>query len=494
MSVKPQKTISTQAALIPLCVLIIGIVSILLSVGPDNIQMLSQPLLIVCGLLALAISVYHRRPLRRSLRVSSYKSLVQAMPVLAILLLIGTVSATWMFSGVVPSLICYGMEILNQKMFLATACAVCAVVSVMSGSSWTTIATIGVAFMGIGTMWGYSPGWIAGAIISGAYFGDKISPLSDTTVLASSTCGVPLMEHIRYMMWTTTPAMLVALLTYMAVGFSVPTVAGSQNSEILTELQHTFNISPLCLLIPVVTLIVLAFRVGTIKTLIICTIMGIAGIFILQPQVLSLLEQSSASDGGLWLHIRTIVGLLASETSLNLSNPLLNSLVSTGGMAGMMPTITLVLSALFFGTSMMASGLLSVITHAITQRLRKNGKIISSTAATGLLLNSFTGDQYLSIILCGNVYRNLYRRRFLEPRLLSRTIEDSTSVTSVLIPWNSCGLTQSAVLGVSTLVYMPFCIFNLASPVMTLIFGWTGFRIKTSGNVSSIAGIQPGVE
>lgn len=478
MSDKSIKGLTTAVALIPLYMLIIGIVSILVVAGPGNIQQLSQPLLIMCGMIALIIARLYRRPLRRTLQISANKSLTQALPVLAILLLIGTVSATWMFSGVVPSLICYGMEILNQKMFLATACAVCAVVSVMSGSSWTTIATIGVAFMGMGTMWGYSPGWIAGAIISGAYFGDKISPLSDTTVLASSTCGVSLMEHIRYMMWTTIPAMLIALFVYMVVGMIVVPSPDVQNSDILSALHATFNISPLCLLIPIATLGVLLLRVGTIKTLIISTIMGVIGIFVLQPQVLSVIEQTPFSNASLWLHISAISGILISETSLNFSEPILDSLVSTGGMAGMMPTITLVLSALFFGTSMMASGLLSKITHSITSRLSKNGEIISSTAATGLLLNSFTGDQYLSIILCGHLYRNLYRRRFLEPKLLSRTIEDSTSVTSVLIPWNSCGLTQSAVLGVATLSYLPFCIFNLASPFMTLLFGLTGYRIR----------------
>ena len=487
MSEKPHKKLTTTVALIPLFVLISGIASILVVCGPDNIQMLSQPLLIMCGLIALAIARIYRRPLRRPLQVSAYKSMTQALPVLAILLLIGTVSATWMFSGVVPSLICYGMEILNQKMFLATACAVCAVVSVMSGSSWTTIATIGVGFMGLGTMWGYSSGWIAGAIISGAYFGDKISPLSDTTVLASSTCGVPLMEHIRYMMWTTTPAMLIALFAYMAVGMTVTPVSDIQSSEVLASLHTVFNISPWCLLIPVATLLVLLFRVGTIKTLVLSTIMGIVGIFVLQPQVLSIIEQQTCSiASGMWVHLSAISGILVTETSLNFSEPILDSLVSTGGMAGMMPTVTLVLNALFFGTSMMASGLLSKITHSITSRLSKNGKIISSTAATGLLLNSFTGDQYLSIILCGNLYRNLYRRRFLEPRLLSRTIEDSTSVTSVLIPWNSCGLTQSAVLGVATLTYLPFCIFNLASPIMTLLFGLTGYRIRATSTICRV--------
>ncbi|MCM1021538.1 MAG: sodium:proton antiporter [Muribaculum sp.] len=476
---KTPKEISTSAALIPLGVLICGITSTLIFDGADNIQSFSQPLLVVCGLIALAIASFHNRPLKRPLTVSAHKSAVQALPVLAILLLIGTVSASWMFSGVVPALICYGMDILNQQMFLATTCAVCAVVSVMSGSSWTTIATIGVAFMGIGTMWSYSPGWIAGAIISGAYFGDKVSPLSDTTVLASSTCGVPLMQHIRYMMWTTGPAMGLALIIYTVVGFCTPANMSSQSVEVIDLLHATFNITPLCLLIPVATIVVLSCKVGTIKTLVISTILGVAGIFILQPQILTALEENLVSDNTIWRHIQSIAGLLSTDTSLNLNHTLLNSLVSTGGMKGMLPTITLVLSALFFGTSMMASGLISTITHSITRRLRKNGKIISSTALTGLMLNSFTGDQYLSIILCGNLYRNLYRRRFLEPRLLSRTIEDSTSVTSVLIPWNSCGLTQSTVLGVTTLAYLPFCIFNIVSPLMTLIVGWFGFHIHS---------------
>ena len=476
MNNKKHRDIPLVAALIPVSLLIIGIVAFLVTNGADNIQLFSQPLLVLCGIVALIIAVHYRRPLKRPLKVSVGKSVAQAVPVLAILLLIGTVSATWMFSGVVPTLICYGMEVLNPNLFLATACCICAVVSVMSGSSWTTIATIGVAFMGIGTMWGYSPGWIAGAIISGAYFGDKVSPLSDTTVLASSTCGVRLMSHIRYMMFTTIPAMSLAIIVYLLVGLNTVPETGESNMEILDKLHATFNISPLCLLIPVATLLILALRAGTIKTLVISTVLGIIGIFMLQPQLLPEIGGDSVSDSTVVNHIHTIVGILATSTSLNMNHPLLDSLVTTGGMAGMIPTITLVMSALFFGTSMMASGLLTVIIGAVTQRLRRKGRIVSSTAATGLMLNCFTGDQYLSIILCGNLYRNLYRRRSLEPRLLSRTIEDSTSVTSVLIPWNSCGLTQSAVLGVATLVYFPFCIFNIVSPLVTVLTGFVSAR------------------
>ncbi|WP_289858099.1 Na+/H+ antiporter NhaC family protein [uncultured Muribaculum sp.] len=472
MNNKKYIDIPLVAALIPITLLIVGIVLFLVTNGADDIQLFSQPLLILCGFVALSIAIIYRRPLRRPLKISIGKSFTQAVPVLAILLLIGTVSATWMFSGVVPTLICYGMEVLNPNLFLVTACCICAAVSVMSGSSWTTIATIGVAFMGIGIMWGYSPGWIAGAIISGAYFGDKVSPLSDTTVLASSTCGVPLMSHIRYMMFTTIPAMSLAIIVYLLVGLNTLPETGESNMEILDKLHGTFNITPLCLLIPVATLLILALRAGTIKTLVISTVLGIIGIFMLQPQLLPSIGSAPVSDSAAVNHIHTIIGILTTRTSLNMDHPLLDSLVTTGGMAGMIPTITLVLSALFFGTAMMASGLLSVIINSIMRRLKRKGKIVSSTAATGLLLNCFTGDQYLSIILCGNIYRNLYRRRSLDTRLLSRTIEDSTSVTSVLIPWNSCGLTQSAVLGVATLAYFPFCIFNIASPLVTLLMGF----------------------
>ena len=465
---------SLVASLIPIVVLIIGLVTIIMTYGAGAVQDMSHYILLSAAAIAAVISlVFYRRPLR-AMRIGLMKSAAQVLPTIPILLMIATVAATWMLSGVVPTLICYGLELLNPSAFLVTACAVCAVISVLSGSSWTTIATIGVAFMGIGSVWGYNPGWIAGAIISGAYFGDKVSPLSDTTVLASSTCDVNLFTHIRYLMWTSIPAMAIALTVFAIAGMTGSHNVDRQSTMMLVHLHDMFNITPWCLLIPLATIGLIIMRLNTAVTLGLSSILGLAGIFLWQPDILATLSAST----GISDIAKAIVRLLVTETSLATGDPILDSLVSTGGMEGMLPTIYLILSAMIFGGVLMGSGMLSRITHSITKRINSSKTTVTTTVATGLMLNGCTGDQYLSIILNGNLYRNLYKRNGLESRLLSRSIEDSTSVTSVLIPWNSCGLTQSAVLGVATLTYLPYCIFNIASPLVSIATAWIGFRIR----------------
>jgi len=476
---------SLSASLIPIGVLIFGLVTLILIFGAEDIQSLGQPLLLVAAITSTAISVIFYRRTFRAFRIGIAKAAVQVLPTVPILLLISTVAATWMLSGVVPTLICYGLDMLNPTMFLFTTCSVCALISVLSGSSWTTIATVGLAFMGIGTLWDYHPGWIAGAIISGAYFGDKVSPLSDTTVLASSTCGVRLFPHIRYMMITTIPALILSLIVFMIAGIFHSGNTSEQSSGMIDALHSTFDITPWCLLIPLITIIILALRAGTKLTLTASTLLGIAGIFMFQPEILVRLEGSQTAST--LTHISAIGHLLVTSTELPTGNEQLDALVATGGMEGMLPTIALILCAMCFGGAMMGSGMLFTITHAVTSRLSKTRNIVISTVVTGLMLNSCTGDQYLSIILNGNLYRNLYRRRGLDPRLLSRSIEDSTSVTSVLIPWNSCGLTQSAVLGVATLTYLPYCIFNIASPLVTILVASIGFRIRPASYTNATA-------
>ena len=390
------------------------------------------------------------------------------MPAIPVLLSIATVSASWMMSGVVPTLIVYGLEILNPMLFLFLTCSICAIVSVLSGTSWTTIATIGVAFIGIGSVMGYEPGWIAGAIISGAYFGDKVSPLSDSTVLASTSCGVEMFTHIKYMMITTVPSMTISLLVFLAYGlFSSPQPLIEQH-DIIVHLQSTFNISPWPLLIPLITCTLIIFRVKPLMTLIISTSLGIIGMFIFQPQIVA-----SIDNNGFLAEIK----VLFTSTSIDTGDEMLNSLVATGGMEGMMPTIYLVLCAMTFGGMLLGSGMIAAITKAFTRRLHSIRSIVTTTVGSGLFFNACTGDQYLSIILGGNVYKKLYRDNGLETRLLSRTLEDSVSVTSVLIPWNSCGVTQATVLGVATLTYLPYCIFNYLSPIMSIIVAYIGYKI-----------------
>lgn len=392
------------------------------------------------------------------------------------LVFIAGVSTTWMLSGVVPTLIHYGLESMNPTFFLLLTCVICAMISVLTGSSWSTIATIGVALMGVGTVLGYDPGWIAGAIISGAYFGDKVSPLSDTTVVASSACGVDLFKHIRYMMLTTGPAMGLSLIVFTLKGVLSDPTSQIAADDILSRLHETFNITPWVFTIPAITVAMLLLRVPTVLTLAISSLTGLVGVFVFQPQLLPHLGiKAGASIGEV---VSATANFIVNETTFSTGHELFDSLVSTGGLMGMVSTIILVLCAMLFGTAMIGTGMLSTITHTITRRLRRRFSTVAATVGSGLFLNACTADQYLSIIIGSNMYRDAYRRSGMEPRLLSRTVEDSVSVTSVLIPWNSCGVTQSTVLGVSTLTYLPYCLFNYLSPLMSLLLAYTGFRIK----------------
>lgn len=412
---------------------------------------------------------------RRGAILGLRRSAQQILPAVPMLICIAMVATTWMLSGVVPLLIDYGLKVLAPSTFLVVACAVCSVISVLTGSSWSTIATIGVAFMGIGTVMGFHPGWVAGAIISGAYFGDKVSPLSDTTVVASSACGVDLFKHIRYLTATAAPAMITALAVYLVVGMLNAPVDIETESGISAMLEGTFELTPWVLVIPAITLTLILFKVKTLVTLFVSAMSGLIGIFIFQPSIVSML-------GG--ANISSVLTLLWSGMGFETGVSTFDDLAGTSGISGMLPTIALVLSAMLFGSAMIGTGMLATISTAILARLRGRFAIVGATVASGLFINSCTADQYLSIIVGGNMYRNVYRGASLEPRLLSRTLEDSVSVTSVLIPWNSCGVTQSTVLGVATLVYLPFCIFNWMSPLMSLLMAYTGLGIHVNNEMT----------
>lgn len=471
----PNKLPSFGISLIPIIILLGAIVSIIVIKGADEALLVSKYILLISAFITAIIAVkFYKCPVSRLLK-GLLRSAHQVLPAIVILFFIATVSATWMLSGVVPALIDYGLEILNPQLFILITCAVCSVISVMSGSSWTTIATIGVAFMGIGTVFGYNEGWIAGAIISGAYFGDKISPLSDTTVLASSSCEVNLFTHIKYMMFTTVPTMLISLIIYTVVGLNSDTIDTAHSVQLIIALKSSFNITAWLLLIPIITFVLIIMKVKTVITLAISSMLGLCGIFIFQPQIVS--ELGGSSDD-IFSNIIVIADILFTETQIVTGDELLDSLVYTGGIAGMMSTIYLVLCAMTFGGMMLGSGMIASITKTITRKLHSAKSIVTATVGSGLFLNAATGDQYLSIIIGGNIYKNLYRINGLETRLLSRSLEDSISVTSVLIPWNSCGVTQATVLGVATITYLPYCLFNYISPLMSLFMAWTGYKIK----------------
>ena len=394
---------------------------------------------------------------------------------LIILLIIGALSGAWMVSGVVPTLIYYGIQIIHPSFFLVSTCLICCIVSVMTGSSWTTIATIGIALMGIGEAQGFEPGWIAGAIISGAYFGDKVSPLSDTTVLAASVTGSPIFSHIRYLLFTTIPSLIITLVIFTIAGLSHEAADTGHIAEYTQILDNKFYISGWLMIVPIATGIMIAKKVPSLITLFISTALAAVFAVIFQPELL----YEIAGDAG--SHTLTMIkgamSILFGSTSLDAGNAQINELIATRGMSGMLDTIWLIICAMCFGGAMTAGGMLESITKVFTKLAKTRVSMVSSTVASGLFLNICTADQYISIILTGNMFRDIYDANGYEGRLLGRTTEDAVTVTSPLIPWNTCGMTQATILNVPTMVYFPYCFFNLISPLMSILVAATGYSI-----------------
>ena len=444
--------------------------------GGDSINVGSQIALLsatsVCVM--LAIGVYRCR--WSVLEEAIIDNIRASASAIIILLLIGAIAGTWMVSGVVPTMIYYGLEILHPSFFLVASCLICAGVSLMTGSSWTTIATIGVALMGIGRAMGFPEGWVAGAIISGAYFGDKVSLLSDTTVLASSTVGVPIFTHIRYMLYTTMPSFAVALAVFTVAGLNL-SHDGATHAELYADtLRATFRITPWLLLVPLATGVLIARKLPAIVTLFASVVFACVAMLLAQRGLVASVAGVESLD-----FLSGFKGVLMScfgPTAVDTGNAQLNDLVATRGMAGMLNTVWLIICAMCFGGVMTGSGMLRSLTAVFLRVVRRAFSAVASTVGAGLFFNLCTADQYISIILSGRLFRDLYAERGLEERLLSRSVEDSATVCSVLVPWNSCGMTQATVLGVATFTYLPYCIFNIVSPCMSLLVAAVGWKIK----------------
>ena len=466
------REVSIWLSLIPMIVLVVMLALVIKVFGADAIEGGSQISLLLASSVAAFIAVVICRTPWSKLENAIVENIRTSASAIIILLLIGAIAGTWMLSGVVPTLMYYGLQIIHPKVFLAVACLICAVVAVLTGSSWTTIATIGVALMGIGEAYGFSEGWVAGAIISGAYFGDKVSALSDTTVLASSTVRVPLFEHIKYMSITTMPSFVIALIVFAIVSLTYSSDTMSQVAELSQVLKNSFNLSAWLILVPVITMILIVRRLPALVTLFISVVMACIAMAVAQPEIVR-----EIGGEGAFSTFRAIMNACSTSTALNTGNATINELVATSGMKGMLNTIWLVLCAMCFGGVMSGSGMLTAITQLFAKFAYRTVSVVSSTLATGLFANLLTADQYISIIITGNTFRGLYEKRGLEGRLLSRSVEDAATVTSVLVPWNSCGMTQSTVLGVATLTYLPYCLFNLISPCMSLLVAMIGYKI-----------------
>ena len=465
----PLPRIHWLIALIPLATLIALQVVVIREFGSDALDGASQTALLFAAAVAVAMGMVFYRVPWSSIDGAIGQNIKTMGPAILILFLIGAVSGSWMMSGVVPTMIYYGMQIVSPKVFLFVACLVSALVSLVTGSSWTTVATIGIALMGIGTAHGYEVGWTAGAIISGAYFGDKISPLSDTTVLASSVGEVPLFKHIRYMLITTVPSFTIALVIFLVASLC-HTAGGALQTEVFADgLQRVFVISPWLLIVPVVTGVLIALRLPAAIVLFLSALTAGMTMLVAQPDIVAQIGEGNSFRGLLLTY--------CSSTSVDTGNEALNSLVQTRGMRGMLSTVFLIFCAAAFGGALTGAGMIQSITSALAKGISGRRSLVSTTVATGLFANMATGDQYLSIVLTGNIYKKLYKEKGFEGRLLSRSTEDSATVTSVLVPWNTCGMTQSLVLKVPTIEYLPYCFFNIVSPLMSIFIAMLGYKI-----------------
>ena len=476
--------LSIWEALIPVIVLVGMLAYNVYVFGDDALSGSNQFILLLGGAVAAIVGIRNKVPYKRMLAevAENVKSTTGA---LLILLMVGALAGTWLISGIIPAMIYYGLQVLNPTIFLGACVFICAIISVATGSSWTTSATVGIALVGIGNALGISPGMTAGAVLSGAYFGDKLSPLSDTTNLAPAMAGGELFDHIQYMLYTTVPTITVTLIAFIIIGLNLDTSGTADIDSLLTSIEASFTINGWLFLIPVVVVILIVKKTPPLAALLIGTLLG--GIFALvfQPDVVAGItgaETLSFESG-----YKGVLKAITVETSVPTDNPVLSDLFSAKGMAGMLGTIWLIVCAMVFGGIMDGIGALARITKALLAMAKTTFGLFASTVGSCLALNITASDQYLAIVVPGKMFSKAYEDRGLAPENLSRTLEDSGTVTSVLIPWNTCGAYHSGVLGVPTTDYALFAIFNWLSPITTLIFAAFHIKIKQLASTTSKA-------
>ncbi|MCK0159722.1 Na+/H+ antiporter NhaC [Allomuricauda sp. F6463D] len=467
------KDLTIAEALIPVFALVIMLAYNVYVFGDDALSGSNQFILLMGGAVAAIVGIFNKVSYKKMIAevAENVKSTTGA---LLILLMVGALSGTWLVSGIIPAMIYYGLQILNPTIFLAASVIICAIISIATGSSWTTAATVGIALIGIGDALGISLGMTAGAVLSGAYFGDKMSPLSDTTNLAPAMAGGDLFTHIRYMTYTTIPTIIVALIVFIILGFTIDTSGVADTSSLLNNIGSTFNINGWLFLVPLVVIGLIIKKAPPLMALLIGTLLGGVFALIFQPDIVANI------GGGTGLSFESgykgILNAITVDTSIATDDPALNDLFSSGGMAGMLGTIWLIVCAMVFGGIMDGIGALERITESLLKLAKTTFGLFASTVGSCLALNITASDQYLAIVVPGKMFSKAYEERGLAPENLSRTLEDSGTVTSVLVPWNTCGAYHSSVLGVGVGEYALYAVFNWLSPIMTLLFA--AFRIK----------------
>ena len=470
------KAPSLVQSLTPIVLLICLLIFNVIYFGDNTLNGANQVALIlassVAGIIAIRLGytwVYIRKRIVHS--ISS------AIASILILLLIGSLAGTWMISGVVPAMIYYGLKIFHPTVFLFATVIITSIVSLATGSSWSTVATIGIALIGIGKTLGIHEGIIAGAVISGSYFGDKMSPMSDTTNLAPAMAGTDLFTHIRYMVITTTPSMIICLVIFLIIGFNYDFKETTTDiSSVVNAIESRFTITPWLFLVPVSLIIIILKKVAPLPALLAGTLLG--GIFaiIFQPHLIT--EISGESGNFFKASYIAVMQSMFGHVSVITQNGMVNELLTTEGMAGMLNTIWLIMAAMVFGGTMESAGMLVRITMSVIKYAKSTGSLVATTIASSIFFNITASDQYISIVVPGRMFADTYRSRGYKPELLSRTLEDGGTLTSVLIPWNTCGATQSRVLGVSTWTYLPYCFFNLVNPLVSITIASLNYKIR----------------
>ena len=470
--------LSIGVALLPIIFLVLLLSINVFIYGDDSLNGTNQFILILSGLFGASIGFIYKVSYKKIL-TSISNSVKSVTGALLILLFVGALAGTWMISGIIPAMVYYGLKILDPNIFLPACIIICSIISVATGSSWTTSATVGIALVGIGKALGIPAGMVGGAVIAGAYFGDKLSPLSDTTNLAAAVTKVDLFKHIKYLTYTTIPSISITLIVFIILGFLQVSDGTTDNTYLLNAISEKFNISLALFLVPLLVLIMIVKKTPPLIALVIGTLVGALFSLIFQPQIIN--ELSGGTNYSLVDSYMVIMNTITGEINIETNNEILNDLFSTGGMLGMMNTIFLVIGTMVFGGVMDAIGALKTISKALLKWADNTFKLFASTVASCLALNVSASDQYLSIVVSGKMFEKAFEDKGLAPENLSRTLEDSATVTSALIPWNSCGAYHSSVLGVSVGEYFIYAIFNWISPFMTLLYAGLRIKIRTLG-------------
>jgi len=469
------KELSIWEALIPVFVLIAMLAFNVFVFGDDALGGSNQFILLLGGAVAAIVGYFNKVKFDRMIdEVSS--NIQSTSGAILILLMVGALAGTWLISGIIPTMIYYGLMILNPTIFLAACVVICSVISVATGSSWTTSATVGIALIGIADALGIGLGMTAGAILSGAYFGDKMSPLSDTTNLAPAMAGTDLFTHIKYMTYTTVPTITITLITFIIIGLNLDTSGNTDTSAILASIENSFTITPWLFVVPILVIILIVNKTSPLIALLFGTLAGAVAALIVQPDIV--LAVSGMNELNFISGYKGLMNAITVDTAVETDSATLNDLFASSGMQGMLGTIWLIICAMVFGGIMEAIGALARISKALLNLFHTTFGLFASTVFSCLALNVTASDQYLAIVVPGKMFAKAYRDKGLAPENLSRSLEDSGTVTSVLIPWNTCGAYHSGVLGVPVLSYAGYAFFNYLSPFMTLLFAAIGLKIR----------------